>query len=402
MTETLWSRNAPGPFWQCQPDFPPEVWDEAVRCALPALGRADRHADVDQLLQLILGEGQFGAHHFELSRAKKIYYRVKPLLTRSIIRSLRRLYNRSAGKTHQLHYPIEDCYVRFQREVLRQALLTVDQAQVTLKCLWPDGRPYAFVITHDIETGDGQRFAAAVADLDQEYGFRSCFNFVPERYPVDYGLIADLQARGFEVGVHGLRHDGRLFDSEAIFQARAVRINRYLQGFGAVGFRAPFTHRNPAWMQALEIEYDSSFFDTDPYEPIAGGCMSIHPYFIGRFVELPMTLIQDHTLICLMGETTPRLWLEKIDFVRRHNGLALINTHPDYLRQCKIQDVYRAFLEAMSAASDYWHALPRDAARWWTSRAACGPIDADHPVRLAVALREGDSIRILRTDEVPT
>lgn len=401
MTETLWSRNAPGQFWQCQPDFPPEVWDEAARRALPALGRADRHADVEQLLQYVLGEGQFGAHHYELSRAKKIYYRLKPLLTRSFIRSLRRLYNRSAGKTHQLHYPIEDCYVRFQREVLRQALLIVGQAEVTIKCLWPNGAPFAFVITHDIETGDGQRFVAAVADLDQQFGFRSCFNFVPERYAVDRALIADLGARGFEIGVHGLKHDGRLFESETVFRTRAARINRYLKDFGAVGFRAPFTHRNPAWMQALEIEHDSSFFDTDPYEPIAGGCMSIHPYFIGRFVELPMTLIQDHTLICLMGETTPRLWLEKIDFVRRHNGLALINTHPDYLRQCKILDVYRAFLEAMSAARDYWHALPRDVARWWTARAADDPIDGDDRGAPAVALREGDNIRILRTDEVP-
>ena len=31
-------------------------------------------------------------------------------------------------------------------------------------------------------------------------------------------------------------------------------------------------------MQALEIEYDLSFFDTDPCEPIPGGTMSIWPF----------------------------------------------------------------------------------------------------------------------------
>ena len=78
--------------------------------------------------------------------------------------------------------------------------------------------------------------------------------------------------------------------------------------------------RNPEWMQALEIEYDLSFFDADPYEPMPGGTMSIWPFILGRFVELPYTLIQDHTLTAVLGETTPRLWLEKVDFIERYRG----------------------------------------------------------------------------------
>ena len=68
-------------------------------------------------------------------------------------------------------------------------------------------------------------------------------------------------------------------------------------------------------MQALEVEYDSSFFDTDPYEPMPGGTMSIWPFFLGHFVELPYTLVQDHTLSVILGERTPRLWLDKVDFI---------------------------------------------------------------------------------------
>ncbi len=60
-------------------------------------------------------------------------------------------------------------------------------------------------------------------------------------------------------------------------------------------------------MQALEVEYDLSFFDTDPYEPIPGGGMSIWLYWIGRFIELPYTLAQDSTLAIVLGEETPRL-----------------------------------------------------------------------------------------------
>ena len=112
---------------------------------------------------------------------------------------------------------------------------------------------------------------------------------------------------------------------------RAKRINAHLKELDAVGFRSPLTMRNPEWMQALEIEYDLSFFDTDPYEPMPGGTMSIWPFILGHFVELPYTLMQDYTLTAVLGETTPRLWLQKVDFIERYHGMALVNTHPDYL-----------------------------------------------------------------------
>ena len=128
------------------------------------------------------------------------------------------------------------------------------------------------------------------------------------------------------------------------------------------------THRNPEWMQALEIEYDSSFFDTDPFEPIPGGTMSIWPFQMGRFIELPYTLAQDHTLMSTLGEKTPRLWLEKVDFIRKYSGLALVNSHPDYLINPSYFAIYEDFLCQMSQAKDFWHALPRDVARWWKRR----------------------------------
>jgi len=185
------------------------------------------------------------------------------------------------------------------------------------------------------------------------------------------------------VGVHGLKHDGRLFSSKAAFDAGAQRINRYLKQWNAVGFRSPMTHRNPEWMQALEIEYDLSFFDTDPYEPMPGGTMSIWPFMMGRFVELPYTLAQDHTLMVTLAERTPRLWLDKVEFIRRYHGLALLNAHPDYLRVPRRFAIYETFLKSMSERSDYWHTLPREAARWWRARAAVtvenGTIGKAHP-----------------------
>src|SRR6185295_6616832 len=120
--------------------------------------------------------------------------------------------------------------------------------------------------THDVETAEGFNCVSAIADLEQQLGFRSSWNFVPHKYPIDLGLLRDLRDRGFEIGVHGYNHDGRLFASRTMFDRRAAAINAALKAWGAVGFRAPMVHRNLEWLQALDIEYDASCFDADPYQ----------------------------------------------------------------------------------------------------------------------------------------
>jgi len=229
-----------------------------------------------------------------------------------------------------------------------------------------------------------------VADLDASFGFRSSFNFVPERYRLDRELMEDLINGGFEVGVHGLKHDGRDFISHSVFARRARAMNRHIAEFDAVGFRAPLTHRNPRWMQDLEIEYDSSFFDTDPFEPIAGGTMSIWPFQLGRFVELPYTLAQDYTVTAVLNETTPRLWLRKVDYIAANRGMALLNTHPDYLRNPVTWNVYEGFLREMNLRADYHHALPRDVARWWRARSGAALAgDLEGGIASTIHVRDG-------------
>jgi hypothetical protein len=328
--------------------------------------------DIGALLAMTLGEGQFGPRHFEGGTAQRLYYMLKPAIPRVLTRGLRRRYGSHRAGTLHVQWPIEPRYAAFQLGVMGHLLRITGHPRLRFLNFWPAGRRYALVLTHDIESGDGQRFVPEVAALEEDLGFRSSFNFVPELYPLDRGLMADLQARGFEVGVHGLRHDGKLFSGREQFMRRATRINGHLRDFGAVGFRAPLTQRQPEWMQALEIEYDASFFDTDPYEPIAGGTMSVWPFELGHFVELPYTLVQDYTLAYILGETTPRIWLEKVAFLRSVHGMALALTHPDYLRAPRAWRIYSDFLRVMSERRDFYHALPAEVARWWRVRGAAG------------------------------
>lgn len=364
----LWGSNTTACFWMCQEVISEALWQKAVYRASPVLGLTALLSDVESFQVHVLGEGQFGPDHWQLSQARRLYYCLKPFLPRVLINFIKCLNAKTAKNRFPLHWPIEERYAQFQWEIIRQLMIEMEIASLNYRHFWPEGLRYAAILTHDIETKKGQAFAGFVADLEENLGFRSSFNFVPESYVLDRGLIHDLLERGFEVGIHGLKHDGKLYSSKKLFSRRAEKINDYLQEFNAVGFRSPLMQRNPEWLQELHIEYDLSFFDTDPYQPMPGGCMSIWPFFIGHFVELPYTLVQDCTACFVLGETTPRIWLEKLDFIEANCGMGLLNTHPDYLRNSKLWNLYVAFLNNLAERENYWHALPNEAASWWRER----------------------------------
>ena len=241
---------------------------------------------------------------------------------------------------------------------------------------WPDGKKLAFVLSHDVDTLKGYNNVLKLADIEEEMGFRSQFNFVPERYGmISLDLLAELKQRGFGIGVHGLKHDGKLFSSKKIFDKRAPQINAYLQKWGTRGFTTPSMIRNHDWMHALDMNHCVSTFDTDPFEPEPEGVGTIFPFWVQgespgkRFLELPYTLVQDFTLFVILGEKTNDIWKQKLNWIASKKGMALLNSHPDYINfggaGCGKEEypvqLYRDFLEyAQSRYSDqYWPALPQ-------------------------------------------
>jgi hypothetical protein len=356
----------------------------------PGLGPDAFAGELDAAVEEWLSERVFGPGRYALSTRRRAYYVAKPLLPARFKVSLR---GRLQSKTPAggLQWPIEDRLVKMRERQAAEALASVGASEGTCVDLWPMGRSAAFVVTHDVETREGLERALDLADIDARHGFVSAFNLVAERYEVDPGVRRELVARGHEVGVHGLKHDGFLFWNRRVFDRRAARINRRLREWQAVGFRSPLTHRNPEWMQALDVEYDSSFFDTDPFEPMPGGTGSLWPYHCGRFVELPYTLPQDSTLFNFMKETGPRIWLEKLEYVIGRHGMALVNVRPDYVFASRSLAAYEQLLSA-AQARDCWNALPRDVARWWGARASGAPGGSP----LAAAWRAGlSTVRVM-------
>ena len=82
---------------------------------------------------------------------------------------------------------------------------------------WAEKKRFALVLSHDVDTIRGHNRCLELMKAEEALGFRSCFNFVPEGYPVSGELRQKLTERGFDVGVHGLVHDSKLFSSRKIY-----------------------------------------------------------------------------------------------------------------------------------------------------------------------------------------
>ena len=243
---------------------------------------------------------------------------------------------------------------------------------------WLEGKKFAFVLTHDIEGPSGLAKCRHLMEVEKKWGFRSLFNFIPEgEYRVTKELRDELAREGFEVGVHDLHHDGKLYNSRERFAAQATQINGYLKEWGAAGFRAGFMFHDLEWLHDLDIQYDASTFDTDPFEPQPDGVGTIFPFWKegpgGRgYVELPYTLPQDSTLFLLMRERTPAIWQQKADWVAEKGGMVLLNLHPDYVAfrgeapDFRVYPVglYEQLLKHVREkyTSTMWHVLPKDIA----------------------------------------
>ena len=201
---------------------------------------------------------------------------------------------------------------------------------------------------------------------------------MPERYNVTEQVRSEIVKNGFEIGVHGLNHDGKLYQSEILFKKRAQKINTYIREWNSAGFRSPAMHHNLQWIQQLDIQYDASTFDTDPFEPQSDGVKTIFPFIVKgsqkSYVELPYTLPQDFTLLVLMKNSID-IWKEKTEWICKHGGMALLNTHPDYMaldgEKCGAEQFpvqyYHDFLTHIKEQykDEFWNPLPKDLAAFW-------------------------------------
>jgi peptidoglycan/xylan/chitin deacetylase (PgdA/CDA1 family) len=340
---------------------------------LPEQWRADLRAEIDlsrERCEHYLLERYLAEARRHPPAQLKAYYLLRRFLPRAVRHQLNELAIRMRKAPAFPAWPIEPALVDFWRTWAERALEAFGATDQWHIGFWPDGHERCIVLTHDVETEAGMRRIEQMCDLEAKYGFRSSWNLPLEQFhPVDWKMLDKLRLRGFEIGSHGLNHDGKLFRSHRDFLALAPRLDRLAREHDLVGFRSPGTLRQAEWIQTMALDFDESFCDTEPWEPQAGGTCSIFPFFLGPLVELPYTLPQDHTFINVLKRDPMPVWNQKIDWLARRGGMILTLTHPDYVGERRHLGKYEELLRRLNDLESAWRALPSEVAGWWRQRA---------------------------------
>jgi len=300
------------------------------------------------------------------------YRLLRPALPLAVRRRLQRLYLRGWEALPFPSWPVDRTVDNIFEKLLTLALKCQGVDRIPFIWFWPEGAPGCAILTHDVETLSGRNFCSRLMDLDDLFGIKSSFQIVPEeRYPVTASFLDSIRERGFEINIHDINHDGRLFTERGAFLRRAERINSYAKKFGAEGFRSGALYRKPEWYGALDSAYDMSVPNVAHLDPQRGGCCTVLPFFIGKMLELPLTTTQDYTLFHILNDYSIDLWKEQIALIVEKHGLASFIVHPDYVSERRARASYvalLAYLVQLRAEGTLWIALPGEVNQWWRDR----------------------------------
>ena len=303
----------------------------------------------------------------------KVYYFVRPLLSVGIRRHLQKYHLRDWDKLSFPRWPVDCSLENMFHMLLLCSVRSNGAKRIPFIWFWPGDAPNCAVITHDIETAKGRDFSPTVMDLDDSYGIKSSFEVIPEeRYDVSPEFLDAMRRRGFEVVVHDLNHDGKLYRDRDEFLQRVAKINSYGQQYGAQGFRAAVLYRKQLWYDALKFAYDMSVPNVAHLDPQRGGCCTVMPYFLGDVLELPVTTTQDYTLFHILNDYSINLWKRQIELIMEKHGLISVVVHPDYIARPRERAIYEALLGYMNCLREekgIWITTPGEVNRWWRQRA---------------------------------
>jgi hypothetical protein len=318
--------------------------------------------------------------------AQALYYSVRPALPVHARKHLQRVRLSHWDRIPFPNWPVDSTVDDLLERTAALALQSRGADSMPFIWFWPDGAAAAVMMTHDVETDDGVARCGALMDDDEAANIRSAFQIIPERYRRSYRDIADeIRRRGFEVNVHDLNHDGRLYRDKAQFVDKAKQINRYARELHCQGFRSGGMYRRQEWYDAFEFSYDMSVPSVAHLEPQRGGCCTVMPYFVGDVLELPLTTTQDYSLFHILDSYSLDLWRDQSERILEKHGLISFIVHPDYLDAPRARAAYvelLAYLDGLRRERRVWIAPPEEINRWWRDR------------QQMVLVRRGDSWQI--------
>jgi hypothetical protein len=345
-----------------------------------------------------------------------VYYTLRPFLPKWLRIALQRAYLHGWDKSVFPAWPVDFTVENLLEVVLLQCMKASGVETIPFIWFWPDGAWATAILTHDVETCEGRDFCSSLMAIDESFGIRSAFQIVPEkRYPVPDVYLQEIRDRGHEINVHDLNHDGKLFRDRRLFLSRVRKINEYSRAWGAKGFRAAILYRNLDWFDALEFEYDMSVPNVAHLDAQRGGCCTTFPYFIGEVLELPLTTIQDYSLLHILKQERIDLWKAQANMILQQHGLLSLIIHPDYLLGSRAQNMYHELLDFVTeirSRNHLWTPLPSHVNEWWRLRSQMSLVPqgdgwriqgaGSDRARVAYAHLDGERVTYVVDDLVPT
>jgi peptidoglycan/xylan/chitin deacetylase (PgdA/CDA1 family) len=233
-----------------------------------------------------------------------------------------------------------------------------------------NGKKYACLMTHDVDTRKGLQNAKQLKKLEEKYDVPSAWYIPLKHYELDLETIKELANYG-EIGAHDTKHDGKLAQIpkrkliERVLEAKQT-LERIV-GQPIEGFRAPILQHNIKIIQALEeagYAYDTSIPTWEPKQPYTmkpHGIGTTCPLALYGLTEIPVTLTQDHQLLYVLGltpEEAIRKWLDMISVIKSLGGLCTFLVHPDYKLADQKLNIYEELVNTITSDHQAWITLP--------------------------------------------
>jgi hypothetical protein len=205
-----------------------------------------------------------------------------------------------------------------------------------------DHRACVCVLTHDIDTKEGLKKSIKAKKLEEKYDAPSAWFIPSKQYPLDHDIIGDLENNG-EIGSHDTKHDGRL--SHLSKRKLVKRLNDSKNNLESItnhpvaGFRAPLLQHNSSILRGLQecgYTYDTSIPTWEAKHPrtmSSHGIGTVFPTNIEGTNEIPITIMQDHQLLHVLGFTPKEAiseWLSAMTVLNELGGCCVFLSHPEY------------------------------------------------------------------------
>lgn len=247
---------------------------------------------------------------------------------------------------------------------------------------WPGGKSYAFMLSHDVDSGWLYRDRNLDRFLNEErrYGVRGAWYVVGNLYAHDFAKLDRLAGEGHELGLHGDNHDHKIaFLSNDEMNRRLSPCRSLIDRYAMWGFRSPNYLRTPRLFRALRryFRYDTSMHDS--YNPtqrvglIREGCSTTAPFrlFEGSddMLELPVTVPEDYEFYDPAkgaASVVDPQWAQ-IEEVKRQGGLAtlVIHTEPHFSARKDCFEAFSEILRRVAADPNCWIATGKEIAAHW-------------------------------------